>query len=42
MRNVLGGSDPYTMEFDEIWWKVRQEWGTGMFDWRGATFASVP
>lgn len=36
MRNVLGGTDPYTMYFDEIWWKCRHDWGTGVFDWRGA------
>jgi hypothetical protein len=41
MRNVLGGSDPYTGKYDEIWWKIRYEWGTALLDWRGATFASV-
>lgn len=41
MRLVLGGSDPYTMEFDEIWWKIRHEWGTAVVDWRGAVKAAV-
>lgn len=41
MRLVLGGNDPYSMEFDEIAWKVRLEWGTAMVDWRGAVFANV-
>lgn len=36
MRSVLGGSDPYSMEFDEIAWKIRHDWGVGVFDWRGA------
>lgn len=42
MRLVLGGSDPYSMEFDEIVWKVRHEWGNGVFDWRGAVKSVVP
>jgi hypothetical protein len=42
MRNVLGGSDPYSMEFDEIVWKVRHEWGTAALDWRGTAKASCP
>jgi hypothetical protein len=42
MRNVLGGNDPYSMEFDEIVWKIRQDWGTGLMDWRGAVGAIVP
>lgn len=41
MRNVLGGSDPYNMEFDEIVWKVRHDWGVGVFDWRGAVKATT-
>lgn len=41
MRNVLGGSDPYSMEFDEIVWKIRHEWGTGIWDWRGAVKSAV-
>jgi hypothetical protein len=41
MRLVLGGSDPYSMEFDEISYKVRHEWGLAMIDWRGAVFANV-
>lgn len=41
MRSVLGGSDPYSMEFDEIVWKVRMDWGTGVFDYRGAVKSSV-
>jgi hypothetical protein len=36
MRSVLGGSDPYAMEFDEIVWKIRHDFGVGVFDWRGA------
>ena len=35
MRNILGGSDPYSMEYDEIVWKGRHEWGVGVLDWRG-------
>lgn len=42
MRLVLGGSDPYSMEFDEIVWKCRHEWGIGVFDWRGVVKAVVP
>jgi hypothetical protein len=41
MENVLRGRDPYTMRFDEIWWKIRHEWGTGVFDWRGAVKSAV-
>lgn len=41
MRNVLGGSDPYSMEYDEIEWKVRQEYGTGFMDFRGAFAALI-
>lgn len=35
MRNVLGTSDPYSMEYDEIVWKTRHDWGTAILDWRG-------
>jgi hypothetical protein len=35
MRNVLGGSDPYSGEYDEIFWKCRHEWGVAVLDWRG-------
>lgn len=41
MRNVLGGSDPYSMEFDEIVWKIRHDWGTGIMDWRGGVKSAV-
>lgn len=41
MRLILGGSDPYSMEFDEIAYKIRHEWGLSMIDWRGAVKASV-
>jgi hypothetical protein len=41
MRLVLGGSDPYTMEFDTIYWKIRHDWGTGVFDWRGIVKSQV-
>jgi hypothetical protein len=41
MRSVLGGSDPYLMEFDTIHWKVRHDWGVGVFDWRGAVKSAV-
>lgn len=42
MRNVSGGgSDPYTMDFDEMVWKCRADWGTALLDWRGAIFANV-
>lgn len=41
MRGVLGGNDPYSMEFDEIAWKVRLDWGSGIFDWRGGVKASA-
>jgi hypothetical protein len=37
-----GGRDPYSMEFDEVVWKVRHDWGTAIIDWRGAVKASVP
>ena len=43
MRSVLGGgADPYTMEFDEMKWKCRYDWGTAILDWRGAIAAIVP
>jgi hypothetical protein len=42
MRNVLGGTDPYSMEFDEIVWKIRHEWGTAALDWRGVVRAMTP
>ena len=42
MRNVLGGTDPYSMEFDEIVWKIRHEWGTAPLDWRGIVGAKTP
>jgi hypothetical protein len=42
MRLILGGSDPYSMEYDEITWKVRHEWGVAALDWRGAVKAVVP
>jgi hypothetical protein len=29
------------MEFDEIAWKVRLDWGSGIFDWRGGIKASA-
>jgi hypothetical protein len=35
MRNVLGTSDPYSMEYDEVAWKARHDWGTAFLDWRG-------
>lgn len=41
MRLILGGSDPYSMEYDEIVWKIRHEWGVAVLDWRGAVKASV-
>jgi hypothetical protein len=41
MRLILGGSDPYSMEFDEIVWKIRHDWGTGVFDWRGVVKSIV-
>lgn len=41
MRNVRGGSDPYNEAFDEISWKIRHFWGTGVYDWRGVVKASV-
>lgn len=41
MRLVLGGSDPYGMEFDEITWKIRHEWGYSNLDWRGMVKAVV-
>ena len=42
MRLILGGSDPYSMEYDEIVWKIRHEWGTAALDWRGAQKQQVP
>jgi hypothetical protein len=42
MRNVLGGSDPYSMEYDEIVWKIRAEWGVVVLDWKGVQGALVP
>jgi hypothetical protein len=41
MRLVLGGNDPYSMEFDAIEYKVRHEWGTAVIDWRGAVKSAV-
>lgn len=41
MRNVLGGSDPYSMEFDEIVWKIRHDWGVAVMDWRGGCKSAV-
>lgn len=41
MRLILGGNDPYSMEFDTIEYKVRHEWGTAIIDWRGAVKAAV-
>jgi hypothetical protein len=41
MRLVLGGNDPYSMEFDTIEYKVRHEWGTAIIDWRGAVKSAV-
>lgn len=35
MRNVLGTSDPYSMNYDEVEWKVRHDWGDAILDWRG-------
>lgn len=40
MRSVLGTSDPYNMEFDEIIWKSRHDWGDAILDWRGLQKAS--
>jgi hypothetical protein len=42
MRNVLGTSDPYNMEFDEITYKVRHDWGVlcGL-DFRGSVKSAV-
>lgn len=41
MRNVLGGSDPYSMEFDEIVWKIRHDWGVSVMDFRGGVKSVV-
>jgi len=44
VRLLLGGagnSDPYTMLYDEIWWKVRYEWAARMWEWRSAVKATV-
>lgn len=41
MRLVLGGSDPYTMDFDEMQWKIRHDWGSAIVDYRGAVKAAV-
>lgn len=42
MRSVgSSASDPYNMEFDEMAWKCRLDWGTALLDWRGAVFAQV-
>lgn len=35
MRSVLGTSDPYSMQYDEIIWKSRHDWGDAILDWRG-------
>lgn len=41
VRGVLGsGGDPYTMLYDEIWWKVRHEWGIRMWEWRSVVKVS--
>jgi len=36
MRNVLGGSDPYTMSSTRSGGRSELKWGTAMLDWRGA------
>ena len=41
MRDILGGNDPYSMEFDEIGYKIRHEWGTALTDWRGCVKSVV-
>jgi hypothetical protein len=41
MRMTLGGTDPYSMEFDQMTYKVRHEWGVALTDWRGAVKAAV-
>jgi hypothetical protein len=41
MVNVLGGRDPYQMRIDVVHWKCRHDWGTGVFDWRGAQKRTV-
>jgi len=37
----MGSADPYTMSFDEIWWKVRHEWAARMWEWRSVVKAAV-
>lgn len=37
----LGNTDPYTMSFEEIWWKVRWEWAVRMWEWRSAVKSVV-
>lgn len=37
----LGNTDPYTMSFEEIWWKVRWEWAARMWEWRSALKSAV-
>lgn len=42
VRAVMAANpDPYTMEFDEIWWKVRFEWGATPWEWRAAYKGAV-
>lgn len=44
VRMLMGGagmSDPYTMMYDEIWWKVRYEWAARMWEWRSVVKAIV-
>lgn len=44
MRYVLGGvggADPYTFSFDEIWWKVRFEFGVAPWEWRSVVKSNV-
>jgi len=42
MRGVLATNpDPYTMEYDEIWWKVRFEYGVAPWEFRSVYKAVV-
>jgi hypothetical protein len=43
IRLLMGGMqhNPYTFEYDEIWWKIRHFWAVKMWEWRSAFKAAV-
>lgn len=41
VRGILGGSDPYSFEFDELSYKLRHDFNFKPVEWRGITAALV-